>query len=306
MRPLEAARRVVPLYYTGLKTLGVTAASRRVRNAGLILCYHNVVRATAPWGAPGLHVSVDVFERQMRWLASRYSVVPLGEFLDRMEARASLRSLAVVTFDDAYAGVFEHAVPVLNALRIPATVFVVASASASASGFWWDHPDIAQRTTSERRMAWLNDLRGDGPAILRIHAGSRPPATPASHRAAEWPIIRASLAGGIDIGVHSATHRALPLLSDAELEYEVVHSRDVVRHAIGRRPEFFAYPYGHWNAQVRARLVDAGYRAALTLDPGLNDAGTDPWELRRINVPAGISDDAFDAWTAGLRAGWNT
>jgi hypothetical protein len=46
----------------------------------------------------------------------------------------------------------------------------------------------------------------------------------------------------------------------------------------------------------------AGYRAAFTLDAGLNDISSDLLALRRINVPARISDAAFEAWAAGLQA----
>ena len=106
----------------------------------------------------------------------------------------------------------------------------------------------------------------------------------------------------MDLGVHSATHRSLPSLTDAELEYELVTSRSIVHRATGACPEFFAYPYGRWDARVRARVRAAGYRAALTLDAGLNDAASDLLALPRINVPAGISRAAFEAWTAGLQA----
>ena len=76
----------------------------------------------------------------------------------------------------------------------------------------------------------------------------------------------------------------------------------MVYEATGVRPDLFAYPYGRWDARVRARVAAAGYRAAFTLDAGLNPAGADPWTLRRVNVPAGISDAAFEAWAGGLQA----
>ena len=74
-----------------------------------------------------------------------------------------------------------------------------------------------------------------------------------------------------------------------------------MHRATGTWPEFFAYPYGRYDARVRAMVEAAGYRGSFTLDAGLNRAGVDPWCLRRINVPATISDAAFEAWTAGLR-----
>jgi peptidoglycan/xylan/chitin deacetylase (PgdA/CDA1 family) len=101
------------------------------------------------------------------------------------------------------------------------------------------------------------------------------------------------------------THRSLTALTGGELADEVVASRAIVHRATGTPPEFFAYPYGHWNDRVRTAVRTAGYRAALALDPGLNGPGADQWALRRVNVPAGISDSAYTAWTASLPRGFS-
>jgi peptidoglycan/xylan/chitin deacetylase (PgdA/CDA1 family) len=298
----DAVRLGAPLYYRGLRAFGVTVASRRLQNGGLILCYHNVVQAGERGGEPGLHVPRERFEHQMRWLASQYAVVPLSEFVDRLRSGASLRRVAAVTFDDGYAGVFGHALPILDALRMPATMFLVADAVGRSDGFWWDEPEIVDAATPMRRERWLNELRGDGAAIVSEQRRSAQRPLPASHRPAGWAAIRAWVDRGIAIGVHSATHRSLPTLTDSELEDEITGSRATLHRATGIRAQFFAYPYGHWNARVRALVHAAGYRAALALGTGLNGPTTDPWCLRRVNVPAGISDEAFDAWTAGFHA----
>jgi peptidoglycan/xylan/chitin deacetylase (PgdA/CDA1 family) len=261
------------VYYRGLRALGVTAMRRRSLDAGLILCYHNVV---APGddqiGGPGLHIACDRFEQQMRWLAAHYDVVSLREFSTRLTGRRTARrAMAAVTFDDGYAGVFRYAFPVLDMLGIPATVFLVARAVGGAGGFSWD---------------------GDT-------------GLPESHRPADWPSILPGLGERFGVGVHTATHPSLPTLTDADLEAEVVTSRATIHRATGVWPEFFAYPYGHWDARVRARVRAAGYRGALTLDFGLNGPCADRWALRRVNVPATISEAAFEAWTAGLHRPWS-
>ena len=292
-----------PIYYAGLRALGVTAASRRLRDAGVILCYHNVVPACGGTvGDPGLHMPCERFEHQIRWLVDHYRVVPLKEFMDRLTGGGSLRSVAAVTFDDAYAGVFQNALPVLEGLGVPATVFVVAEAVAQTAPFWWDRPEIAESATPERRETWLTAQRGDGKAILPTQDRSGWSGLPAWCRPADSATVRDAARSGIDVGVHSATHRSLPTLTDEELQYELVASRSVVHRTTGVWPEFFAYPYGRWDSRVRARVEAAGYRAAFTLDPGLNDRSADPWAVRRVNVPTGISDAAFEAWTAGLPA----
>jgi peptidoglycan/xylan/chitin deacetylase (PgdA/CDA1 family) len=293
----QAIRLAGPICYHAARVFGLPAINRRLQDAGLILCYHNVVApASRAVGDPGLHMPRDRFEQQIRWLAAHYTVVGLGEFVDRLSAGKSLRAVAALTFDDGYAGVFEHALPVLQSAGVPATVFVVGTAGRR-SGFWWDQKQFVESIEPAQRREWLNTLRGDETAIL---AGDPRKDLPRSHRPADWDVVGAAIQSGITIGAHTVTHRSLPTLSDAELELEVVAGRTMIERATGTRPEFFAYPYGLWDYRVRSRVRLAGYRAALTLNVGLNRPFADPCSLRRLNVPAGISRAAFEAWAAGL------
>jgi peptidoglycan/xylan/chitin deacetylase (PgdA/CDA1 family) len=287
--------------YAALRAVGATAMGRRLQRGAVVLCYHNVVAHERPRaGDPGLHLTRERFERQVRWLARHYDIVSLREVADRVAAGRNLRGVAAMTFDDGYAGVFEHAVPILRALNAPATVFVVADAPATSAEFWWDRPEIVARLGSRTRDRWLTDLRGDGAAILGDGSVGRAATLPPSHRAADWTTIRASLGNGIAVGAHSATHRSLPTLTDAELHREIVGSRSVIEDAAGVAPDLFAYPYGLSSARVRALVRAAGYRAGVTVDAGVNGPRADPYALARINVPANISQPAFEAWTAGL------
>jgi peptidoglycan/xylan/chitin deacetylase (PgdA/CDA1 family) len=293
-------RRAAQWLYRGLQASGATALSRCLHDAALILCYHNVVASDDPCGDPELHMPVERFERQVRWLMARYEIVSLRELVRRLASRGRLKKVAALTFDDGYAGVYEHAVPLLKALGIPATVFVVADAPEQLDGFWWDHPGVVGSLTPSRRDRWLTRLRGDGRAILAEMDPQCASAICAAHRPADWTAIKAAAAEGIDVGAHSASHRALPMLSDAEIDHEVNASRDVIYRATGRWPEFFAYPYGLWDVRSCGAVRRAGYVGGLSLDLGLNDAACDTTCLRRVNVPAGISSSAFEAWAAGF------
>ena len=296
--------RLASLGYAALQLAGVTKVARRLRRGGLVLCYHNVIpdADTGIWGGLGLHMPLATFARQMQWLAANYAVVPLQGLVDRLAAGESLRGTAAITFDDAYTGVFDHAWPLLQGLHLPATVFVVAQAPESDTDFWWDHPAVLRAASDAQRRRWLTDLRGDGAAIvasLGVNGGAatRPPR---SCRPADWQTIRGAAENGLTIGAHSATHRALPTLGGSDLRSEVIESRDTIARHTGTTPEFFAYPYGLSNPHVREVVRAAGYRAAFTLDHGHNASGVDQWTLRRLNVPAGITDAAFDAWTVGF------
>jgi peptidoglycan/xylan/chitin deacetylase (PgdA/CDA1 family) len=292
------------LFYRGLHFTGLTTLARRVRNRGVLLCYHNVVSATDPPAgrAPGAHMPLDRFRHQMRWLMAHYDVLPLSAFLDRLSSGESMRRTASITFDDAYAGVFEHAWPVLRELGITPTVFVVAGAPAANRPFWWDHPAVQHLIEHRSEQEWLTALRGDGEAILQSLAerSNGEAEGSAAYLPAPWQVIAQAASDGMEIGVHSATHRALPTLDDHELAEEIEGSRTVIAREIGAVPTCFAFPYGMWDERVRSSVHRAGYRAALTLDYGLVGTGADVWALPRVNVPAGMSDPAYRAWAAGL------
>jgi peptidoglycan/xylan/chitin deacetylase (PgdA/CDA1 family) len=250
---------------------------------------------------------LPTFVRQMRWLAATHDVVTVNDFVDRLTSGASLRRTAAITFDDAYVGVFEAAWPLLRDLGLPATVFVVAQAPAQGADFWWDHPAVLRAHSPARHEHWLTTLRGDGAAIVASLGhppsssphGADPVRPPRSCRPADWQTITEAARSGLQLGVHSATHRSLPALDDIDLQREVIESRAEIMRRTGVTPEFFAYPYGRWNDRIREAVRAAGYRAAFALERG-HGTGTDSWALPRLNVPAGIGDPAFQAWTAGL------
>ena len=150
----------------------------------------------------------------------------------------------------------------------------------------------------------LDELWADEHGIQGAIGLQRPPPVSPCLQPADWQVIAAAARQGVDIGVHSATHRRLPRLTDAELQREVSMSRRVVEREAGVTPDFFAYPYGLWDERVQAAVQAAGYRGAVTVEPGLNTAGADPWALRRVAIPASIRDPAFRAYAAGLNPRW--
>lgn len=82
---------------------------------------------------------------------------------------------------------------------------------------------------------------------------------------------------------------------------ELVQCRAAIREHVGQTPTLFAFPYGLWSPAVRDAVCAAGYRGAVTLDDRPARPGDDAWAVPRINVPSGLSLDAFSAWLANLR-----
>jgi peptidoglycan/xylan/chitin deacetylase (PgdA/CDA1 family) len=99
-----------------------------------------------------------------------------------------------------------------------------------------------------------------------------------------WPLLRALEQRGIEIGSHSVSHRDLTTLSDRELRVELLAARRGLERRLGHPVAWLAYPFGAYDARVVAFAREAGYRLAVTTDPGAAQSGKHPFELRRLRV----------------------
>ncbi len=283
------------------RLLQLTRLGRQLRPGAVVLCYHNVTATPLAVADPALHLPLARFAAQIDWLAATLEVVSLDEIAQRLARGASVRGLAAITFDDAYVGTLRHAVPWLSRRALPASVFVPTAYPDSGDTFWWDDAASAAAVADPAlRDRWLTDLGGDAARIRDASSPSNPADLPEDCRPAGWDAIVASARAGVTIGAHSVTHRTLPQLDDAALAHECVASREAVAAHVGSAPQWFAFPYGHTNPRVAAAVRAAGFHGALALDGRDVTAASSAFHWGRINVPAGIDDDAFDVWVSGF------
>ena len=142
-----------------------------------------------------------------------------------------------VTFDDAYADI-EGALDTLERLRVPATIF--ASTGYADDGRPLAVPELADEAArNPDRLATM-----------------------------DWDRLRDAAARGFTIGSHTVSHPHLTTLSDAELDRELVESRQRVEDEVGQPCDLLAYPYGEHDARVQAAVRRSGYRLAFALWEG--------------------------------------
>jgi peptidoglycan/xylan/chitin deacetylase (PgdA/CDA1 family) len=101
---------------------------------------------------------------------------------------------------------------------------------------------------------------------------------------ADWSELRELVARGGVIGSHGLTHVSFPELDSAALAAELGESMHELRAEIPDAAQLLAYPHGRNDARVRAAADTAGYRAAFSTETGRNGAGTDRFELRRVEL----------------------
>jgi peptidoglycan/xylan/chitin deacetylase (PgdA/CDA1 family) len=208
----------------------------------LVLCYHSV---SDDW-PHALAVTPRAFERQLVSLLRRgFRPVPHDRLL------TGRRRGLYVTFDDAYKDVL-HALPVLDRLRLPATVFASTS-FADDGGRPLAVPELADQAAAfPERLATMS-----------------------------WDDLRELVARGFDVGSHTVSHPHLPQLSDEELGRELGESRARVEDELGRPCRLLAYPYGEHDARVQSAARRSGYDAAFALWAGSSPANV--YALPRID-----------------------
>jgi peptidoglycan/xylan/chitin deacetylase (PgdA/CDA1 family) len=99
-----------------------------------------------------------------------------------------------------------------------------------------------------------------------------------------WPELRRLRRGGFDVGSHTVTHRDLRAMTPSELQAELVGSRRALERRLHTRVQWFAYPFGRYDARVVAAARSAGYVLAVTTNGGDVQNGRQPLELQRYEV----------------------
>jgi len=246
---------------TALRAAASVLAGTRVASDGaVVLAYHDVLPS-----AGGYHVTPHRLRAQLELVrSSGLEFVELASIVERLERGESVRGLASVTFDDGLLGVAEHGMEVLEALGVPATVFVVTEGMGTPPR-WWQG---AQRTLSAAEVASIAST---------------------SH---------------IAVASHCCTHRSLPSLADPDLAYELTCSRASLEDLLGRRVDLLAYPSGEHDERVRAASSRSGYRAAFTFRNGRVTPDLDRHMLPRFTMGSHHHRLRLSAHLARAAARW--
>lgn len=217
----------------------------------VVLMYHRVGASANAWERKYC-VSPDAFESHMKKLAAKgMRAVPIDDFVAWIQGGPELPDGSfLLTFDDGFLGVYEHAYPVLRDLGWPATVFLV-SGLIGGEDEWCRRENPSGATYPLLNRDHIEEMRGRG---FSFHS-------------------------------HSRSHADLTRLDDLELEAELAGSRADLESLLGDPIPFLAYPYGRYDERVLAAARKAGYSAAFSVQPGFNRPGrVDPFRIRRLDV----------------------
>jgi peptidoglycan/xylan/chitin deacetylase (PgdA/CDA1 family) len=104
-----------------------------------IILYHFVSDDLNDFTLSGHTVKTDAFRQQLLYLSDHYHIIPLGKVPELMSGKTKAEGpFASICFDDGYRSNLTEAYPILNALRIPATVFICSSTIDNRDILWRD------------------------------------------------------------------------------------------------------------------------------------------------------------------------
>src|SRR5262245_40986030 len=218
-----------------------------------VLCYHGVRISDDSIPFSDLHVTKATFERHCRLIATACDPISLAELREARRNGRELRPRSViVTFDDGYRGVLDHALPILERYGIPAVVFVSAKPVLDARHFWFDTLSRRQGEAAvlkARRLPYRDwrQLVESIELAAEIAESHRPLTSEELAQLASSPLI--------EIGAHTMTHPTLGVASVEDQRREIAGCRAALEHALGRPVTAFAYPYGNPNDDYTAETV---------------------------------------------------
>lgn len=286
--------------------LRIPALFRRLhRNRVLVLMYHGVapdneIHVQGDW----LQVRASEFRAQMTYLARHYEVCHFSRVLTKLPSK---RPLAIVTFDDGYANNCGTALPILEALGLPATVFVTTAMVDSQRMFWWDRLRLAlisKRAPTSEEVDQIKSLH-PGAIDARVNAildsagcAHIPPPTESYRTLNSAEIARLLRSGLIEIGSHTHFHEILLQLKDDEVKETLEASTRCLRQW-GVTPRWFAAPNGDFREDQVPIIQGAGFEICAGTKIGLWDAGGQRFSIPRVGIGRGLTLAEFSFAISG-------
>ncbi len=260
-----------------------------------------------------LAVSPDHFYEQMVWLKRNFRIVRFEDDWDRLEGEA-----VCITFDDGYMDNFSMALPILEELNIPATIFICTGSINTENELWWDelerylldeekhYPENfylqddffgcgwATKTYRERRelydtMHWLMYNKIDVKKRLEWMKQLKSWSGCSGQGRTENCVLQTDtgqkyLSPLLTIGAHTQNHPSLKSLPRQQQYSEMAVSQSMLSTLFERKITVFSYPFGgkgDYDETTIEICRELGFYKAAANYPAIWSPGCDPFQIPR-------------------------
>jgi len=278
--------------------------------------YHGVVPDDCPIDAWTL-VKESEFRRQMDVLAEHYEVMPISAVRAFSNGGSGgngrQKPGAIINFDDGYRNNYTVAFPILKEYGFPAAVFVCPGLLDQDEMVWYDKVIYAIQRSSCARVSidsrqYDFDCQERSTRWVEIEALLKHLKTRSEQersrlvdeivRSLNAPLDQSECfaflseeevrimheSGLITIGAHTTDHDILTAIPISRAEETIMRSVREIEGMIGEDVEFFAYPNGDYNREIKGIIQTSAIRAAFTTTNDLYSNKYDRLEIPRVGV----------------------
>lgn len=294
-------------------TAGAFPYVRRRSPSVLILKYHRVCPVHDAFAIDA--VTTDEFEQHLKAVLSLFRVISLDQLVEELDSNALSEDTVCITFDDGYRDNFEHAFPMLKKYGVPATIFLATDMIESGKMLWHDMVLVAAENAQVARfcfedagieeadftilevrcktaftlLSWLKTFSPDkrDEKIKQIIYRCQTDVNCFKNPMLRWGEIKEMQEAGVCFGAHTKRHPILSMLTDEEMEDEILGSKLAIENVLNSPVLTFSYPNGRsadFDERCRRLLIKHGFRCAVTTRWGVNTVTSDLYELNRINI----------------------
>ncbi len=333
---LQRLRRLIKLTLLhALKITGLFFICRWATRNGLrILCYHGTIDREE-YVKPKLFMQARKFEQRMRFLRKRgFPIVPLDAAFEGLSSGTLPNHATVITIDDGSDGTYRYALPILERLGIPATVYVTTSylgtdianietlveyAMRGSSASTLRLPDLPETISGPWDLKDEQSLNQGLAALVSYSAPLEPTERAGLARRivenlgldwhdlearkmfymADEGQIRAFAAAGMDVELHTHRHRRR-YDDEATFKRDIADNRQALSALAPGPFNHFCYPYGSYTSRQFPWLEAAEVKSATTCKSHFNYADTPRYELGRFLDGEDVSQIEFEAEMSGV------
>ena len=322
----------------GARLLAALPNGRAAVDGGALVFAGHRVAPLDPQGIPaneGLKITpayLDFFVRRLR--SSGYTFVSLDELAEQVHAGRMTRGLVSLTFDDGYRDNLETALPVLESLDTPFTVYALSKLEGRATFLWWFALEEFLRTRSSFRLSGNLETRCENRADKeRAFLAIRGIVLQKAHKDTSafllelLPGFETALEAGeatnhlmndsqlqllgksrlVTIGSHTVTHPNLASLPESEVRDELCGSKSRLEGILGTEVRHLAFPFGdrkEAGGREYRMASEASFVTAATMLAGSVDKGNAGSLFRLPRVPVREAADPADLIAENRARAW--
>lgn len=247
----------------------------------------------------------------LKYQKLNYDFISLDELYQRHKnGRIKDKKFVCFTFDDGYIDNYEIAFPIFKKYNCPFAIYITTDLPDGKALLWWyiledillnnnevtlgdgsfyicntiESKNLTFRQIREKIFSLQNDNMNQVSFYLFQNYQFSFPDIVKDHALSWSQINELSESGLCTIASHSVSHAAFDRLTPGQIEYELMHSKQLLESHINNQVNHFAYPYGRYNNNTLKMIENAGYQTALLANGGMERTDINLMAIRRTQL----------------------